>query len=169
MKLRNIRIILLIILVGIGFSSCDKWDYYWTDARLRSELEVKSDAKGIFDTYYTLDINRNVVDSRDNNFYEVRDLKYFTGDIQLIADDAFYNAKLQLLYRDRVISEYYFGNGRAGKHTYAGYEVEQFQADVVEYLRRDGRAELLFIGDSDFRNSFMNVSILMDIDAYVRD
>lgn len=174
MRLKNIRIIILVLLIGIGFASCEDREF-----RQASTFKVEFDAFANPNTGYFEETRRigvssqffsNFNDSRD----EVRDIRFFEGWIEignLVRDDRIYEINIDL--NGRRIYRNTRGWAPGGKeYIWIGDDVALDNA-IMEILHAIGgnrAADVTIYGKSNLMDEGpLEVDLMADVELLIRD
>lgn len=163
MKLHKLGLILLTIIVGLSFSSCDE-DYYWTRGTLDYPATITVPPTEIIAQDYT--ITTDWISVRGGGrFTSIDDFRFLSGAIRLkmfgIVD-----------YVDLRIAgtNYYLPfdvNGQVSIYD-ESQQAQDFLNALVDRIRRYGYATLKVDGEGASRAQ-IDLSIMTDLDVYARD
>ncbi len=161
MRLKNIRIIILVLLIGIGFASCE--EYRWVGGYLDRKTTVYTDNRGIIYESFRVD-ERDLFLNRSGSIDDLR----FVGNDELRLDiNTFGRVSNLFLHIDGTDVELYF-KSVVGNNDYYGGDVEHFMSVVVEEIRRRGFVTINVDGESQTAGLPLDIQMLADVEAYVR-
>lgn len=166
MKLQRFSLIILTsVILGLSFSSCDAWDYYWTPGTLDYSAKLSGPPNGNIKTDFTID-NSWVTLRNSNSLFEIRDIRFTRGEIEIKVYDREQINELYLSIDGTNVSlPFPLLQGIVRDNS---PEAQNFLSIVVDRVNRFGYARILVDGSYSPRIDF-DINFIVDLDVYVRE
>lgn len=163
MKLQRFSLIILTsIIIGLGFSSCDAWDYYWTPGKLNNTLTASVSGSGVIRTDFRLTVDQIYTDNRR---MDVRDLSFKNGFLSL---KTYYQGDRIDAMRLTLDGTNVFVDLSGEVGEYNSFQVQNFMNEVTQMVRNNGFAIILVDGQARPGTRY-DLGMFMDLDVYVRE
>lgn len=161
MRLKNIHIIILVLLIGIGFTSCE--EYYWETGTMDSEGVALTNRNG--QTLGIFSVNEGDINLKSRRGH-ITDFRFVGGFIGLETNvDKATNIWLRI---EGTNIEIPFA--RADKYReYNDKLVQDFLYEVVETVHRRRGANIIIEGNSRYSDLILYVDLKIDLDVRIRD
>lgn len=168
MIMKQCKFILIVILLGLIFSSCDEDSHsYWTTGTLEKRETYYTDREGLITRSFEID-ERDIYP--DGRFRSIEDIN-FDGDesIILTVGNRAIIDKLWLSV-DGTNVKVFFENLTRSKEFYDG-DVARFMSVVVDQMRRNGYVRINVDAENiDWeRNIQLDIELFAELKVYVRD
>lgn len=163
MKLQRFSLIILTsVILGLSFSSCDAWDYYWTPGKLDNTITSTVSSSGVIRTDFRVTIDQIYTDNRR---VDIRDLSFKGGFMSISTDFQGDRINWMRLTLDGTNISVDL-SGEVGE--YNSFQVQNFMNEVTQMVRDYGFAIILVDGQARSGTRF-NLGMFMDLDVYVRE